>query len=142
MIGIDTNILLYSLNPDSRWHKAAKKFLNQALADEHIVISDLVLVELYLLLRNPLVLKKPLTPKAATSVTKGYLGLPRVKRAEFAPVMDEVWRMAARPQFARRRIIDVRLALTLRHHGVTRLATANTKDFKDLGFSRVWSPLT
>lgn len=29
----------------------------------------------------------------------------------------------------------------LRHHGVTELATANTKDFADFGFDRVWNPL-
>jgi len=42
--------------------------------------------------------------------------------------------------FARRHIIDLRLALTLQHHGVTELATANVKDFEGLGFERVWNP--
>jgi len=41
-------------------------------------------------------------------------------------------------QFAFRRIIDLRLALTLRHHGVTEFATANEKDFQSVGFNRVW----
>jgi hypothetical protein len=48
---------------------------------------------------------------------------------------------AAAPQFARRRIYDTRLALTLRHHGVSDFATANVKDFEGFGFSRVWNPL-
>ena len=39
------------------------------------------------------------------------------------------------------RLIDVRLALTLRYHGVTDFATANVKDFNGLGFARVWNPL-
>lgn len=55
--------------------------------------------------------------------------------------MDEVWRQAASGQFAFRQIIDLRLALTLRHHGVTEFATANGKDFQGVGFSRVWNPL-
>ena len=42
--------------------------------------------------------------------------------------------------FARRRIIDARLALTLRAAGVTDLATRNIKDFTDFGFNRVWDP--
>ena len=56
------------------------------------------------------------------------------------PVMSEVWRHAAAPAFARRRIIDARLALTLRAGGVTDLATRNVKDFTDFGFDRVWDP--
>ena len=55
--------------------------------------------------------------------------------------MREVWRYAAAPEFARRRIIDARLALTLRTAGVTEFATCNLKDFADFGFDRVWNPL-
>jgi predicted nucleic acid-binding protein len=55
--------------------------------------------------------------------------------------MAEVWKRSEKHQFAFRRIIDVRLALTLRHHGVTEFATSNTKDFRDLGFDKVWTPL-
>ena len=56
--------------------------------------------------------------------------------------MPDVWHWAAKRMFATRRIIDVRLALTLRHHRVTEFATANVKDFAGLGFARVWNPLT
>ena len=56
--------------------------------------------------------------------------------------MPEVWPAAAGPGFARRRIYDARLALTLRHHGVAEFATANVKDFEGFGFTRVWNPLT
>jgi len=43
--------------------------------------------------------------------------------------------------FARRRIYDTRLALSLIHSGVTEFATANPKDFAGLAFRRVWNPL-
>ncbi len=56
--------------------------------------------------------------------------------------MAEVWERAAVRDFAIRRIIDVRLALTLRYHGVVEFATNNAKDFEGLGFHRVWNPLT
>lgn len=103
-------------------------------------------MELYLLLRNPIVLKKPLTSAAAAQLVQSYLMHASVKRAEHAPIMDQVWSRAAKPNFARRRIIDIRLALalalTLQHHGVTHFATANTKDFQNLGFKKVWNPLS
>jgi predicted nucleic acid-binding protein len=49
--------------------------------------------------------------------------------------------MAKQKTFAFRRIIDARLALTLRHHGVAEFATANEEDFAGFGFHRVWNPL-
>jgi len=58
-----------------------------------------------------------------------------------AGIMSQVWSKAAEAGFAYRRIFDVRLAMTLRHHGVTELATRNKKDFAGLGFTRVWDPL-
>jgi predicted nucleic acid-binding protein len=57
-------------------------------------------------------------------------------------IMEPAWTAAAAPRFARRRIYDARLALTLRHHGVTEFATSNVKDFQGFGFTRVWNPLT
>ena len=141
MLGIDTNLLLYALSPKSSFHQAARKFLEKSLENERVAISDLVLVELYMLLRNPVVMKSPLEPAQAASLALSFLRFPSVTRAENAPVMDKVWEWASKPGFARRRVIDLRLALTLQHHGVTRFATANVKDFEDVGFSEVWNPV-
>jgi hypothetical protein len=33
------------------------------------------------------------------------------------------------------------IAYTLQHHGVREFATVNLKDFKTLGFEKVWNPL-
>lgn len=57
-----------------------------------------------------------------------------------ARIMDALWQEAARPDLGRRRVFDVRLALTLRHHDVTDLATANVGHFGGFGFTRVWDP--
>jgi hypothetical protein len=56
-------------------------------------------------------------------------------------VMDEVWRLAGQPNIGRRVIFDARLALTLRHHGVTEFATRNETHFTGFGFTHVWNPL-
>jgi len=55
--------------------------------------------------------------------------------------MSNVWTMASKDPFAFRRIYDMRLAFTLRHHGVTRFATRNKKDFAGCGFAEVFDPL-
>jgi predicted nucleic acid-binding protein len=143
MIGIDTNLLLHSLNPGSARHEAAVQFLRQhfGVPSIRVALTDYVLVELYVHLRNPVVMAKPLSPAAAKNLVTSYLKIPNVMRIENAPVMDQVWSLAGTRDFARRRIFDARLALTLRHAGMTQFATPNVKDFQCWGFERVWNPL-
>ena len=67
MISIDTNLLLYSLNPASAWHHAAVSFLQESLHNPamRVVLTDYVLMELYVLLRNPAVMAQPLAVSLA-----------------------------------------------------------------------------
>lgn len=141
MIGIDTNLLLYALSPVAQEHEKAKEILESLADSTSLVIAELVLVELYLLIRNPVIVGKEITAKKAVEIIEIFRSNPKWQLVENAPVMDEVWRIVGRDGFARRKIFDVRLALTFQHHGVTHLATSNKKDFKDLGFERVWNPL-
>lgn len=143
MISLDSNLLLYSLNPDSLWHQAAVSFLRQNLgiSTVRVAITDYVLVELYVLLRNPAVMANALSAQAARDLVTTYWEVPNVLRVENANVMDQVWTLAGGSDFARRRIFDARLALTLRQVGVTQFATANVKDFEGWGFEKVWNPL-
>jgi uncharacterized protein len=141
MISFDTNIAVYAANKTSPWHEAAKQFLLSLARRRDVAVCELVLVELYLKLRNEKIFQRPLTAPQAAAVCQTY----RMNRAwtliEAAPVMEEVWTQAAESGFAFRRIIDLRLAHTLRHHGVTDFATSNEKDFAGQGFNRVWNPL-
>ena len=141
MISVDTNILLYAQNADCPEHGAARGFLLEIAERQDVAICELVLVELYLLLRNPAVLRQPLRAGEAAKMCRGYRDNPLWRLIENAPVMKGVWTVAGDAGFARRRIIDLRLALTMQHHGVTELATANVKDFEGLGFERVWNPV-
>ena len=143
MISMDSNLLLYSLNPDSVWHEGSVSFLRQNLGipTVRVAITDYVLVELYVLLRNPAVMAKALTARAARDLVTAYWDVPNVLRVENANVMDEVWKLAGGRDFGRRRVFDARLSLTLRQVGVTQFATANVKDFEGWGFEKVWNPL-
>ena len=141
VLSIDTNILLYAQNQDCAEHRQALSFIQHCSGRQDIAICELVLMELYQLLRNPAVLKKPLSAEAAAEVCQTYRGNPRWALIENAPVMDQVWAIAGRPGIARRRVFDARIALTLRYHGVTELATRNTADFNDFGFQRLLNPI-
>lgn len=142
MLSFDTNLAVYAVNAASPHHAKATAFIRSLATRKDVAICELVLVELYLKLRNEKIFSRPLSAEKAAAVCQAY----RRNRAwlliEAGPVMEEVWKQAARKSFAFRRIIDLRLALTLRHHGVTEFATANEKDFQSAGFSRVWNPLT
>jgi len=141
MISIDTNLLLYAQNRDCPEHAAAFDFVAQIGSRDDVVICELVLVELYLLLRNPAVVSRALSASAAAEICGAYRTNPRWRLVEYAPVMDRVWRLSSGRVFPHRRIIDARLAFTLQHHGVDSFATANVRDFADFGFLRVWNPL-
>ncbi len=141
MISIDTNILLYAQNMDCREHLAAYNFVQECSCRDDVIICELVLVELYVLLRNPAVLEKPLSSAQAVEVCRIYRQNPKWRLVENGPVMESVWKKVNKPSFPRRKIFDVRLALTLLHHGVTGLATANVNNFQDLGLHRIWNPI-
>lgn len=141
MISVDTNILLYAQNADCLENQRALGFLQDIGCRDDVVICELVLVELYLLLRNPAVLRTPLAAPEAVAICQAFRKNAKWRLVENAPIMPNVWEAAETEQFARRRIIDLRLALTLQHHGVTDFATANLKDFQNVGFVRVWNPV-
>lgn len=145
MISIDANLLLFSFCEASPHHAAAKKFLTEVSGRENVALSEFVLTEVYLHLRNPAVLAKPLEPADAVGVIQRYRHHPKWKILGFPPrsrdIHEELWKQASAPGFARRRIYDLRTALSLQAFGVTEFATANVKDFENTGFMKVWNPL-
>jgi toxin-antitoxin system PIN domain toxin len=141
VISIDSNLLLYSLNRDCREHAAARAFLESCAGRRDVAIAELVLVELYVLLRNPAVVRHPLDAVEAASLCQTFRRHPHWAVIESAVVMERVWAAAARPGVARRHVFDARLAHTLLDNGVEELATRNTRDFEGFGFARVFDPL-
>ena len=145
MLSVDTNILFYAANPAAPPHQRALHYLRSLAAGEDVVISEFVLAELYRLLRSPVVNPDPLTAPEATALIQSYRRHPRWRLAGFPvegrTLHDRLWELAAEPDFAFRRLYDVRTAITLRRYGVTDFATANVRDFAGLGFRRVWNPL-
>jgi toxin-antitoxin system PIN domain toxin len=145
VISFDTNLLLASLEENHAAHVEARGFVHSLNEREDVAVSELVLVELYVLLRNPKVVPRPLSATRAASVCQLFRRHPRWQLlgfpAESSRLHNALWELAGSVQFARRRIYDLRLALALVEQGVTEFATLNVKDFADLGFAKVWNPL-
>ncbi|NQX00470.1 hypothetical protein HQ447_07400, partial [bacterium] len=58
-ISINANILLYSYAAESPLHLRARSFLGEISIREDVALSEFILTEFYLLLRNPAVLQNP-----------------------------------------------------------------------------------
>lgn len=140
MLSFDTNVAVHAANAASPLSRAAYDFVASLASRRDVVVCELMLLELYLKLRNEKIFPNPLGPGAAVAVCQAYRNNASWKLVEAAPVMDEVWRLAATRGFAIRRIVDARLALTLAHHGVTEFATTNVRDLQGFGLGRVWNP--
>jgi len=140
VIAVDTNLLFPALERSHADHAAARSFLEESPAE--LALSELVLMELYVLVRNPAIARRPLGPEAAVDLVESLRTNPRFRLLD-APegVMAEVWAKAAAPGFGRRRVFDARLAVSLLRQGVTDLATRNVRDFQGLGLGRVFDPL-
>lgn len=145
MMSCDTNVLFAVLDSDSVHHAGAVAFLNGLRDSEQFGLCELVLIELYGLLRNPTVSRRPQTGVEAARVIQQFRSHPRWLILDYpgpqSDIMNRLWELAAKADFPYRRVYDARLALTLRHHGVTEFATCNVKDFQGFGFKRVWNPM-
>jgi toxin-antitoxin system PIN domain toxin len=145
MLSIDTAILFHGFNQDSPKHEVAREWLESVARDDGVAISELILAELYGLVRNPAVVQSPLSAAEAVDVIQVYRAHPRWRLIGFVPesrrLHDVLWQKARGKDFAFRRLYDARSALTMTSQGVTELATVNVKDFQGLGFKKVWNPL-
>ena len=143
MLTADTNLFIHAADPDSPEHAKARAFFSdlQSQPDE-FVVCELVLLELYMQLRNGAIFLEPYTAREAADYCQAMKANPLWRCVDYDPkVSTLLWNGAAEQEAGFRQIIDARLAVTLRHHGVTKFATANVKDFQSFGFEKVWNPL-
>jgi uncharacterized protein len=137
---------MLSINTASPYHQEAYAWLTSIQADNSVAISEFILAEFYGLLRNPAVLKTPLSAGEAVEVIQSYrqhlrwrlIGFPSESRS----MHDKLWKSAADNAFAFRRLYNARSALIMITQGVTEFATVKVKDFQGVGFRKVWSPIS
>ena len=141
MISFDTSVLFPALEASHGQHARARNFL-ETLSAGDVAICELVLMEVYVIVRNPATARRPLGARETAHLIHTLRTNPAWRLVDYpGGLMDAVWKAAGAPGFPRRRLFDARLGYTLLHHGVTEFATANVKDFQGLGFRRVFNPL-
>lgn len=144
MTSADSNLFIYAADPNSPRHESARGFLKSCGGDEEeFVLCELVLVEVYMALRNPSIFKNPYTAAEASGYCSQLKQNPRWRCVDYQPdISKSLWQWARTTSAGFRQIIDARLAFTLRFHGVSRFATLNGKHFQGFGFETVWNPLS
>jgi predicted nucleic acid-binding protein len=140
---IDTNILLYAVNRDCPEHKAGMELVQHALKEPRSwIIADQVWFELYRLLRNPIVLTKPLGADAAADTIEWYRQHSGWLTCAWEPdMMRDILPHLKNKTFAAQNTFDLVLAITLASHGVEVLYTRNTRDFEALGLFDLRNPI-
>ena len=141
----DTNLFIHAADPDSPKHAQARQFFETVASetvDHEFVLCELVLIELYTQLRNAAIFAKPYSARESADYCIALKHNPAWRCVDYdSAISPTLWQWARATKAGMRRVIETRLALTLKHHGVTHFATANTKDFQEFGFTQVWNPL-
>lgn len=143
MLSADTNLLIHAADPDTPQHQVAREFfaLINTRADE-FVLCELILIELYMQLRNPAIFTTPYSAKESAMYCQALKENPTWRCIDYDPcVAPKLWQWAMTTKAGFRQNIDARIAFTLLHHGVTQFATVNAKHFSEFGFAKVWNPL-
>jgi toxin-antitoxin system PIN domain toxin len=142
MKSCDTNILIYYLDSSCSEHNEAKLYLEKVWTDKEFIICDLVLIELYVLLRNPKVFDSPFTEEQARKCILKFRTNPYWKILEYsAGTMEKVWDATNKLTSKATTIYDLRLGFCLLNSGVKEFATRNTKDFKRVPFEKIINPI-
>ena len=100
MTGIDTNLLLAWLNSAHPWYPAARPWFESRTQSTDLVLCELVLTDLYGLLRNPKLWTRPLTAPEAVAMIQRLREHPHWELIDYpGGLMDAVWQHASAPRF-------------------------------------------
>lgn len=139
---LDANILLYASDESSKWHAAAKEFVESRVNDPDILcLTWPVLMAYQRIATHPAIFAKPLSPRTAWSNVMQLISLPRARVVTETESFGDDYRETAEQAAAAGNLVpDAHVATILREHGVRRIYTADT-DYRKFDFLEVINPL-
>ena len=143
MFVIDTNLLLYAVNPDARDHAAAHALLEEWRAgDRPWFLTWGIAYEFLRVSTHPAVFPTPLELGTAREWLRILLACPvaavLVETERHAQVLTDV--VGLHPRLAGNVVHDLHTAVIMREHGIPEIRTADT-DFHQFTFLKVVNPL-
>jgi predicted nucleic acid-binding protein len=140
---LDTNILYYATNLRCPEHARAAALVRSIRhSPAEWIVADQVLFEYYRLVRNPVVLARPLDAAEAMARLRYFreeLGC--LHCAYDQTLFGEAASLLAAAEVPASRTFDRVLAVTLRKNGVRTFYTRNARHFEDLGWFDVIDPI-
>jgi hypothetical protein len=139
---VDTNILLYAVNPDSREHTRALGLLEEwRVGDRPWFLTWGIVYEFLRVATHRQVFPDPLDLPVAESWIRAVLTSPSaavlVPTERHGELLSEV--VAAHSRLAGNPVHDLHTAVLMKEHGVTEIRTADA-DYHQFGFLRVVNP--
>lgn len=144
MFVVDTNLLLYAVNPDSPDHAAARTLLEEWRCGERLwFLTWGIAYEFLRVATHPCMFPEPLDLPTARAWLDVLVATPvvgmLVETDRHGAVLAEIVRL--RPRSRGNLLHDLHTAALMREHGVTEIRTADT-DFHQFPFLDVVNPLT
>jgi toxin-antitoxin system PIN domain toxin len=143
MFVVDTNILLYAVNPDSPDHKLARDaVLEWRSASRTCFLTWSIVYEFLRVSTHPNVFPAPLTLAQAHHWIEAFTSPEHVEMLvaseRHAETMAEV--CALHPRVTGNALHDLHIAVLMKEHGVAEIRTADS-DFHQFKFLKVVNPL-
>jgi hypothetical protein len=140
---VDTNLLLYAVNPDATDHRRARALLDAWRRGERSwFLTWGIIYEFLRVSTHASVFPRPLDLPAARAWLDVLLAGPRadvlVETDRHGEVLAEL--IAAHPRLRGNPVHDLHTAALMREHGVAEIRTADT-DFHQFSFLAVVNPL-
>lgn len=99
MTSCDTNVLFAALEATRPGHRKARAFLESHRDNREFALCELVLVELYLLARNPVICRKALGAPEAVAMIRQLSANPAWRLVDYPgpehALSERLWRLAA-----------------------------------------------
>lgn len=140
---VDTNVLVYAADADSRWHASARAWLERQrrLADAWYTTWP-ILYEFMRVTTHPRVMRRPWSAPRVWEFVSGLLASPGlgvlVPTDRHAEVAAQV--ISEHSHLAGNLFHDAHTAIIMREHGVRRICTRDT-DFHRFRFLEVVEPV-
>lgn len=143
MFVVDTNLLLYAVNPDAREHVQARGMLDQwRNGDRSWFLTWGIVYEFLRVSTHGNVFREPLRLDVAREWVEVALSTPPagilVETDRHHEVLEEV--ASLHPRLRGNAVHDLHTAVLMKEHGISEIRTADT-DFHQFKFLRVVNPL-
>jgi len=140
---LDTNILVYAVNEDSEFYKAASEIHSKVLDGSiQACISMQNLIEFYSIITSNRV-QKPLPAQIAFDEIDKYIADQRIKKIQFnGDALVTLRELAIKYNVTAQNIYDLKIVATMLVNNIGEIITANERDFKKFSEIKVTNPFT